>query len=67
MNFYQVDNLHAIIARLGELKASETRYCLTLAHLCDAGECALRANTETAYNTFMDECGAVIAKMNVEM
>lgn len=67
MHFYQVDNLHAVIARLGEIKASEQDYALALSQLCEAGESALKANTETAYNLFMDECGAVMAKMNREM
>lgn len=67
MHFYQVDNLQAIIARLDEIKASEQQYSQALSHLCEAGKCAMQANTETAYNAFMDKCGAAIAKMNVEM
>lgn len=67
MLFYQVDNLHAIIARLNEIKTLEKQYALTLSNLCDAGECALKENTEIAYNIFMDECGYAFSEMDIEM
>lgn len=67
MHFYQVDNLHAVIARLVEIKASENDYERLLSHLCEAGEYALKEHTETAYNTFMDECGVALTQMKIEM
>lgn len=65
MHFYQIDNLHAITALLAEMKKSEKENELTFMHLCEAGEFALKQNTETAYNTFMEEFGGIFFEMDV--
>lgn len=67
MNFYQTDTLSAVVARLRELTRENHAYENTLAHLCDAGEIALRIHTEDAYNTFMSECGSTLAKIKVNL
>lgn len=67
MNFYQADNLIAVIARLHELSGEHQAYKFTLACLCATGEQALITHTEDAYNKFMTQCGALLSDIRVEL
>ncbi|MGK9171811.1 hypothetical protein KXR87_01020 [Yokenella regensburgei] len=65
MYFYQRDTLHALIARLAEVGASDSRYAAEIEKLCKSGEHVFLQPSQAAYNRFMDECEITLNKLHI--